>query len=171
MEQLELQPDAALQEKIAFWTQKRASFTAIAVTLYVIGAACLIGIPAVAAVSAAGNIAQFGVIGFLCCLVFVAIATGLLVYINMSMPCDVAGYVKYRRDDISGFGIQGETTGARFARSYLGSHGPICFIVYILLSFTTHAWHLTWLVFLIDAALVNAVRSFFGDGKENNDHE
>jgi len=181
MEEIELQPDAALQEKIAFWTHKRASFTSIAVVLYIIGAAILIGYPAITAVSAnwvSGNpisessdVARAGVIGFIGCLVCIAIATGLLVYINMSMPHDVASFMGKKNSNATSADIPGDSTGARLARTWLGSHMPICVIVYFVISFTTGAWHITWLVFLIDMALVNAIKSFFGDGKGDGSRE
>ncbi len=178
MEQIEsLQPNSALQEKIEMWRHKRASFTAIAVGMYILGVAILCALPGFAALKidwqnsseameGGVSVAGYGLMGFIIFLCIVAVATGLLVYINMSMPADVATYLG--KKPVGTSRISGDSTGSRLARAWLGCHTPVCVLVYFLVSFSTHAWHITWLIFLIDAALVNAVRNFFG---EQNDGE
>lgn len=34
-------------------------------------------------------------------------------------------------------------------------------VIYIVVSFTTHAWHITWVIFLIGAAIENIVKAIF----------
>lgn len=42
-----------------------------------------------------------------------------------------------------------------------GIVGAICFILYFLISFTTMAWHVTWIIFIIDALICQIIRLFF----------
>ncbi len=173
MEQIEeLRPNAALQEKIEMWRQKKAAFTATAVGMYIAAVAVLCALPGFAALkvdwdslsdyySEGLNVGRYGLMGFIIFLGIVAVATGLLVYVNMAMPADVAPYLG-KKVSVTAADIKGDTVLARLARTYLSIHSPICLIIYFLVSFGTHDWHITWIIFLIDVALVKAVKSFCG---------
>jgi len=45
----------------------------------------------------------------------------------------------------------------------------LCFIIYMLVSFTTMAWHITWIIFIIDGLLKEIVKLIFEVRGENNE--
>lgn len=55
-------------------------------------------------------------------------------------------------------------------KAYQAVSGAVTLAVYLLVSFLTHAWHITWLIFLISAAIDGIVRAIF-DLKEESNHE
>jgi hypothetical protein len=46
-------------------------------------------------------------------------------------------------------------------KAYQAVSGAVTLAVYLLVSFLTHAWHITWLIFLIFAAIDGIVRAIF----------
>ena len=88
----------SLSEKINLYKKKHAKFTSIGVMLYILGAAIFLAIPGVAAVTNKGDISLCGLIGLIILLIFVAVATGLIVFVNMSIPQDVAPYFVKKED-------------------------------------------------------------------------
>ena len=94
-----IMPDKDLAEKINAFKAKKAKITAIAVMLYIIGTAIFIGIPGVAALTHSSNIALCGIIGLITLLIFVAIATGLLIFVNMSAPQEIMPYIAEKEDN------------------------------------------------------------------------
>ena len=55
-------------------------------------------------------------------------------------------------------------------KAYKSLSGAVTLAVYLLLSFWSQAWHITWLVFPISAAIDGIVRAIF-DLKEAKKHE
>ena len=93
-----IMPDKDLAEKINLYKKKHAKFTSIGVMLYILGTAIFLAIPGVAAVTNKGDISLCGLIGLIILLIFVAVATGLIVFVNMSIPQDVAPYFVKKED-------------------------------------------------------------------------
>lgn len=42
-----------------------------------------------------------------------------------------------------------------------GIIGTICTVIYFIISFTTMAWHITWIIFIIDGVICQIVKLFF----------
>ena len=42
-----------------------------------------------------------------------------------------------------------------------GIIGTICLIIYLIVSFTTHAWHITWIIFIINGLIDRIVKLLF----------
>ena len=91
-------PNEDESKKINAYKKRKAKITSISVILYILGAACLMAIPGISAITNKGDIALCGIIGFITLLIFVAIATGLIIYVNMSIPQDVEAYVAKKED-------------------------------------------------------------------------
>jgi hypothetical protein len=92
--------------------------------------------------------------------VMVAAATGLLVYYN-SLPkpnrreCDdtmAEEFQKWREDS---------SQKKNMIRSISSALWLITVALYFLVSFTTGAWYITWIIFLIAAAVDNVVKAVF----------
>ncbi len=50
-----------------------------------------------------------------------------------------------------------------------GIVGAICTVIYFLVSFTTMAWHITWIIFIIDGLICQTVKLFFMLKEEKTD--
>ena len=91
-------PNEDESKKINAYKKRKAKITSISVILYILGAAFLMAIPGISAITNKGDIALCGIIGLITLLIFVAIATGLIIYVNMSIPQDVEAYVAKKED-------------------------------------------------------------------------
>lgn len=91
--------------------------------------------------------------------VMIALATGILVYHGkMGKP--------YRKTDDTMVENFKEWNAERedrktLRRSILAAISSITLVIYFVISFATHAWHITWLIFLISAAVRNVVKACF----------
>jgi len=144
-----IMPDKDLAEKINAFKAKKAKITAISVILYIIGTAIFIGIPGVAALTHNKNIALCGIIGLITLLIFIAVATGLLIYVNMSTPQEIMPYIAEKEDQwIDKTSKNGALIGM------INDISPILILVaYFIISFTTRAWNITWIIFLLNPVI------------------
>lgn len=154
-----LVPEKETQEKIEIYRKKKAKNIAIAVSLYIVGAICLIAPPALASVFEFGNEDQLGVIGLIVLLLFAAVATGLIIYTNMSIPQDVAPFVKKGKNSNEDF--DESTDSGKFMASFMKIYWLIVTVIYLLISFKTFRWDITWIIWIIGAAVKEAIVLFF----------
>ena len=139
---------------------KRAKFArnlAIAVTMYILSIVAIIG---------TSTIGQ-EILGV--CLFFVinAVATGIIIYSSI-----VYGKEKGEKKEKA-------SRKNEVAKAVTDIIGLVGVIVYFLVSFTTGAWHITWIIFLIIGVCNSIVRLLFGlkkcddncNDKENNEDE
>lgn len=143
-----LERDAVPQDMYTAARQRTALLTAVAVMLYIMSV-----IPVIICAA----LLNAPIIGVLLMFVLIAAATGLLIYNGMTKP-------KYPRnetivDDFKQWqkGTQEQKALSRAIHSALWT---ITVAVYFIISFTTQAWHMSWIIFLIAAAVqavLNAV--------------
>lgn len=157
-----LAPERELKVRIDEYRKKKAQATSLAVMLYIGGVTLLCALPAVSAVFSVWNPAKAGITGFILMLVCVAIATGLLVYTKMSTPQDIKPFLT--RASRTEFDT--DTPGGRFLAALSKPYWLIVTAVYLLISFLTGAWHITWLVWLIANALWQAI-TLWSSAKED----
>ena len=99
---------------------------------------------------------EYGVIAMF---VMVAIATGLLIYNNMTK----LSYKKSDDSEVEEFKEWQDQSSdqKKLYKAIKGAITSLVVVVYIVVSFTTHAWHITWVIFLIGAAIENVVKAIF----------
>jgi hypothetical protein len=137
--------------------RKSALLTSVAVMIYILSALPLI-------ILSITNSPSFDVIGLPILFIMVAVATGLLVYNNMSKPT-------YQKEDdtmVEEFKEwKSENRDNRKLRGAISSAlWTIIVVVYFVISFSTGAWHLSWIIFLVGAAaesLINVFASLKGE--------
>jgi len=127
--------------------QKSALLTAVAVMMYIL---CVL------------PVILFGNIPLM--FVMVAAATGLLIYNNMTKP-------EYHKDSdtiVEDFREwQAGTHERKQMRSAISSAlWSLVFVVYFLISFTTRAWHVTWVIFIIGGLIESLISIFFAMKKQ-----
>ena len=136
-------PNEDESKKINAYKKRKAKITSISVILYILGAACLMAIPGISAITNKGDIALCGIIGFITLLIFVAIATGLIIYVNMSIPQDVEAYVAKKEDAW----IDKSTTKGAIIGMINDILPILILVVYFVISFATEAWNVSWYTF------------------------
>ena len=119
--------------------RKAAGLNAVAIALYILSPALLIAL-------ALMNEPGIGIIVMIAC---IAAATGIKVYGNSVYP-------KYKKSDDSMVEDFKEWQSEKQMKkekknSYSSLLWSIIVVVYLVVSFTTFAWHITWLIFPIGA--------------------
>ena len=125
--------------------RRSALITAIAVALYI---TC--PVPVIVLGSNFGIMLLF---------VFVALATGLLIYNSVTRE----KYVKADDTMVEEFKEwkQNSRKKDQAVGAIIGSMWLIAVCVYMVVSFATGAWHITWIIFLIAAAVSSIIRGAF----------
>lgn len=132
-----------------FDKKKSAKITAIAVMMYIL---CPVS------VIIADN---FGadIIGVVIMFLLIAGATGLLIYNNMTKP----QYMKQDDTLVEDFKEwkSANSKNIRMRKSISSAMWAIIVALYLLISFVTGAWHITWIIFVIGAALEQVIKAYF----------
>ena len=135
--------------------KKSAMLTAIAVMLYILSVLPLIIFDSISTRAA-------DTIGLPSMFVMWAIATGLLVYNSMTKP----KYIKESDTMVEEFREwKDKSSDKRKMRKAISTAlWTLIIALYFVLSFTTHAWHMTWILFLLGFA-AEAFINIFTDYK------
>lgn len=98
-------------------------------------------------------------LGVMFLFLFAAVATGLLIYNGVTRE----RYVKADDTMVEEFKEwkQNGKQKNKAAEAIVGSFWLIAVCVYIVVSFMTGAWHITWIIFLIAAAVASLIRGIF----------
>lgn len=138
-------------DKIDAQRQKTAMLTAVAVMLYILSV-----IPVIILGVVAPNIA---VVGVVLMFLFIAAATGLLIYNHMSKP----RYVKMEDTMVEDFRQwQSDSKDKKSLRSAVSSAvWSLIVALYFIISFITGAWYITWVIFIIGGAVQSILNIAF----------
>ena len=125
--------------------QRSAIMTAVAIALYILSPVPVILIQD-----------EMGVMALFLC---IAVATGLLIYNGITRE----RYVKADDTMVEQFKEwkQNGKQKSKAVDAIVGSFWLIAVCVYIVVSFMTGAWHITWIIFLIAAAISSMIRGIF----------
>ena len=132
------------------WDKKRsAKITAISVMMYIL---CPVSVIIFGSIG-------FEVLGIAIMFLLIAGATGLIIYNNMTKP----QYIKQDDTLVEDFREWQSTAnkGRRVRKSIESAMWAIITTLYLLISFTTFAWHITWIIFIIGAAIEKIIRAYF----------
>lgn len=124
----EVLPDADFKKEAQFYRTRNARNTAIGVALYIIGAAIVVGSSSIPGISSR--------LAVVVLLILVAIATGLIVFTNMSTPSKHKNLDKKEN-------YRDETQRGRIFRSWQSVLWSITTVIYFAISFATGNWHIT----------------------------
>lgn len=161
-----------LKDKADAYKRKNARNIAIAVMMYILGVAILICASII-------NPAFGSQIGVVILLVFVALGTGLIVYSTMSIPQDVADFMKKNKYyGVTEIVPEGETesqqkiyrTRSPLLVSFMKLYWLVVTAIYLCVSFLTYAWNITWLIWIIAAAIEQAIKLIFDINSQKKDN-
>lgn len=151
-------PEKDIIEKIDRYKRFRAGMTTVAVILYILAVAVIVAFSTLSTLLGYDP-AISTMVGTVVFLVMCAIATGLLVFSRMNIPQDVVPYIKEKRkEEVENYDTS--TKKGRFLKAFSGSFWTFVTVIYFLVSFTTGSWGISWLIFLIGAAVEKAVKAF-----------
>jgi len=155
-----LEPERDLKVKIDEYRKVRARNTSISVMLYIMSVICVIIFGSIADLFNAKNGESLEVIGVVLMFGCIAVATGLLIYTRMSMPQDVSDYIS-RGNQKNFMSYHGSNQKLRNLAAFMKLYWLVVLLVYLSVSFATHAWYITWMIWIIGAAVKNAIFLFF----------
>lgn len=174
-----------LQEKINSYRMKKARNFSIAIMLYILTVAFLIGL----SVFFNSRGAEIGIV-----LLFIlsAVATGIIVFTNMSIPQEIIPYLRKNNseyyENISA--IKEDTCSEKNEQQKNNNENKIIYsnqnnnyknsvfasimklywlivtIFYLGISFLTFRWDITWLIWLIAVAIEQAIKIIFNINKD-----
>jgi len=154
----DLEPEAELKGKIDAYRAKRAKTTAVSVALYILSVIFVIGFAGISELLNLGNTELMGIIGVICMFLCIAVATGLIIYTNMSIPQDVAQYIHESKKTLR---YNGDSKSLRFLAAFMKVYWMVVLIAYLGISFATGRWAWTWLIWVIASAIKEAIYIFF----------
>ncbi len=133
-------------EQIEANRRQRAVLLSIAIMLYI---CCVIPVFICDMLGASDEI------GIICMFLMVAVATGLVIYRSgIKLHYDVSGDTVV--ESFKEWNHQNKETKGR--KDIVASIVfPIAAVAYLGMSFTTHAWYITWIIFPIAAAVLNVI--------------
>ena len=137
--------------------KRSARLVAIAVMMYILSPMILI-----ATSEMYGN----GTLGLVLMFIFIAIATGLLVYNGASKP-------KYQKEEETMIEEFKEWKSKKqhedsLSASLSSAYWLIVTAIYLYVSFTQMIWHYSWIIFIIASALFNIIKALVALGRRND---
>ena len=137
-------------EQIEKDRKRTAVYTSIAVALYIISPVFLIGFEEVLHMEYVGLFSMF----FLA-----AAATIMLIYCNMTKLPNI----KAENSVVEDFKEWKYQTDSKYQtmKAINSAISSVTLAVYFIYSFSTGAWHISWVIFLIGGALKSIVKSIF----------
>lgn len=141
--------DPLQMTKETYDKKKSAKITAIAVMMYIL---CPVS------VIVSDN---FGneTLGVAIMFMLIAGATGLLIYNNMTKP----QYLKQDDTIVEDFKEwkSSNNKNRRVRKSIESAMWAIITAIYLLISFITGAWYITWIIFIVGAAIEKVIKAYF----------
>lgn len=148
----DLEKEALRPEMIAASRRKSAMLTSIAVMMYIVSVVPLI------VLGAFGRSSVAPIIGLVIMFFMIAGATGILIYNGMTKP-------KFHREDTMVEEFRQWQSASRQERALRDAISAALWTIsaatYLLVSFLTGYWHLTWLIFLVAAAVQAVINAAF----------
>lgn len=143
-------PDPVTTEEYRQWKKRSSVLVPVAVMLYILCVTPPIIADALNLNDAIGACGLF---------VFIGVATAIIIFNNMSKP-SVEKFDSTMMNEFKEWKNNQEDK-KRARKSINSALWAIIVVLYFLISFSTGAWYITWVIFLIGAAAENIVKAFF----------
>ena len=138
-----------------YFRSRNAKNIAISVSMYIIGVAFLIGLGGFGEFF--GSRDTYGVLGLLILLLISAVATGIIIYSNMSTPLEYKNHNKEIKNEVPNL----DSKHARLLNNILTIYWTIIAFVYLVISFTTMLWAITWIIFVLASIFQPILKIYF----------
>ncbi len=137
----ELMPTEDFKAKVDSYRRRNAINISIAIMLYILSPVVLFAVN----MFDIENM-PYAVFGVAALLVVVAIATGILIFTDLSTPYDIKQFI----DDGNSKEYKHLSEGQKLIASIYWS---IVTCLYLFISFSTDAWHITWIIWIFAGTL------------------
>lgn len=158
----DVMPSDEFYQQANHYRKRNAKNTAIGIGMYIIGAAFLIGLGGFGEIL--GNQLAFGVLGLLMLLVISAVATGIIVYSNMSTPLE---YKDYNKDTKEEFQYM-DSRDRKLFNNIVNIYWVIITVIYLTISFITMLWGITWIIWVVASVPYLIIKMIFDAKYDNN---
>ncbi|MBJ8326198.1 permease prefix domain 1-containing protein [Streptococcus pacificus] len=136
----EITPTEEFFKEARYFRDRNAKYSAIGVSLYIVGLTFLIGFGGLGYYL--GDAGFYAIVGVLVMLFITAIATALLVYSSKSTPLEYKDYNEKKNREYHYFNEK-QKRALKLTKSI---YWPLVICLYFFVSFTTRAWHITWMI-------------------------
>lgn len=143
-------PDPTVTEEYRQWKKRSAILIPVAVMLYIL---CVT--PPIIAEALNWNEA----VGACGLFVFVGVATAIIIFNNMTKP-SMDNLDSTMMNEFKEW-KNNQDDKKRVRKSINSALWAIITVLYFLVSFSTGAWYITWIIFLIGVAVENIIKAFF----------
>ena len=148
-------PSDEFVQQAHYFRRRNARNIAIGVAMYIIGAAFLIGLGGYGELL--GNQDTYAITGLLILLVISAIATGIIIYTNMSTPLEYKDYNNQTQKELQNM----DSKHSRLLNNILTVYWIIITAIYLVISFITMLWGITWIIMLLASAFHFIIKIIF----------
>lgn len=143
----EVMPNEDFVKEANTYRRRNARNTAIGVCLYILGAAALILLSIIGEQIGMDDLG--GALGVIVLLVLAAIATAMIVYSHMSTPKEYKDYEDSQEQELKSM----KPKDRKIFEAISSIYWLIVTAVYLLISFLTHAWGITWIIWVISGIM------------------
>lgn len=133
---------------------RRARNIGIAIALYILSVIFVIG-------SSLFGTDNAAIIGVIIMLTLIAIATGLIIYTHMSTPLEYRDLDEQKEQELYA------TRSGRNLKNALSIFWSLATIAYLLVSFLTMRWDITWLIWPVAAVVSGIIKTIWGLASNN----
>lgn len=144
----QVMPNADFRQEAGYYRTRNAKWTGIAVAMYILGAAVLIGFSVFGGETGA-------IIGLLALLVLVAAATGILIYFHSSTP------IEYRDYESQNERAMYSTPAGRNLKALMSVYWSLVTAAYLIVSFLTMRWDITWIIWPVTGVLSSIIKTIY----------
>lgn len=143
----EVMPNEDFVKEANTYRKRNAKNTAIGVALYIVGAAALILFAVIG--EQVGMDELGGTLGVITLLILAAIATAMIIYSHMSTPKEYKDYEECQEQEIKSM----QPKDHKIFEAISSIYWLIVTAVYLLISFLTRAWGITWIIWVISGII------------------
>lgn len=147
-------PDEEIIKQSNYFRRRNAKYTDIGVAMYFIGDAFLIGL---------GGLGIFlgqylyGLVGLIILLIISAVVTGIIIYTNLSTPLEYKDYNMKNKKEIQNM----NSKHSRLLNNILTVYWIIISAIYLVISFITGLWIITWIIMVVASAFHFIIKMIF----------
>lgn len=152
---VEVMPSDEFLKSANYYRKRNAKNTAISVAMYIIGVVFLIGFAAIG--DFMGNEDFYAIIGLLIMLLISAVATGIIIYSNMSMPLEYKDYNKEITKEFKDI----DSKHGRLLKNIVSIYWLIATFIYLAISFITMRWEITWIIWILAAVFESIIKTIY----------
>lgn len=163
---LALMPSDEFKKQANYFRKRNAKNIAISIAMYIIGVAFLIGLGGFGSLS--GDQDRYGITGLLVLLVISAIATGIIIYTNMSTPPEYKHYNGDNKEEFKNL----DSKHSKLLSNILSIYWLIITFIYLSISFITGLWAISWIIWILAVVFHLILKTIFEmkySNEENND--